>query len=197
MNPQTLPELGCLRAIRPDELEMMLAWRNAPGVRANMYTRHEIGLEEHLGWWARIQSRTDQRYLMYESKGAPLGIVAFNGIDAVNGNSAWAFYAAPGAPKGSGSRMEFLALEFAFGELKLHKLCCEVLAFNSPVIKLHQKFGFKVEGILREQHRLDGGFVDIHRLGIFAREWLECRDAMLAKLMHLPSGPAPGSPVSP
>ena len=185
MTEETISKLGTLRAIAPDELELMLAWRNAPCVRANMSTRHEISLDEHLAWWARIQTRTDQRYFMYEYKGAPVGIVAFNGIDTVNANSEWAIYASPEAPKGTGSRMEFLALEYAFHELKLHKLCCEVLAFNSPVIKLHQKFGFKVEGILREQHRLEDRFVDIYRLGMLAPEWQEGRDPMLAKLLAL------------
>lgn len=41
--------------------------------------------------------------------------------------------------------MEYLALEYAFKDMGLHKLFCEVLAFNAPVIKLHQKFGFKIE----------------------------------------------------
>jgi UDP-4-amino-4,6-dideoxy-N-acetyl-beta-L-altrosamine N-acetyltransferase len=185
MTEETDSKLGRLRAIEPDELELMLAWRNAPGVRANMYTRHEISLQEHLAWWASIQQRTDQCYLMYEYKSQPLGIVAFNGIDTTNHNSAWAFYASPDAAKGTGSRMEFLALEHAFHEMQLYKLCCEVLAFNSAVIKLHQKFGFKVEGILREQHRLDDGFVDIYRLGMLASEWQECSKAMLEKLLRL------------
>ena len=177
--------LGKLRAINAVELELMLAWRNAPSVRAKMYTRHEISISEHLAWWDRIQSRTDQRYLMYEFKGAPLGIVAFNSIDNANRNSSWAFYASPEAPKGTGSRMEFLAMECAFCELKLHKLCCEVLAFNNPVIKLHQKFGFMIEGILREQHQLDGCFVDVYRLGILESEWHGARKAMLEKLLRL------------
>lgn len=186
MSEEYIAKLGSLRTIKPDELELMLAWRNAPNVRANMYTRHEISLNEHLAWWNRIQARADQCYFMYESEDTPTGIVAFNDIDTTNSNSAWAFYASPQAPKGTGSRMEFLALEYAFKELQLQKLCCEVLAFNSPVIKLHQKFGFKVEGILREQHRLDNHFVDIYRLGILAPEWLQVRDAMLVKLLQLP-----------
>ena len=178
-------KLGLLRAIKPNELELMLAWRNAPSVRANMYTRHEISLDEHLQWWARTQSRADQKYFMYESQGTPLGIVAFTGIDSASRNSSWAFYASPQAPKGTGSRMEYLALECAFYELQLHKLCCEVLAFNSPVIKLHQKFGFKVEGILREQHKVEDAFVDVYRLGILASEWNSQREEMREKLLKL------------
>lgn len=176
---------GRLRNIDPSELELMLSWRNAPSVRANMYTRHEISLTEHLAWWARIQGRSDQQYFMYEYQSVPLGIVAFNEIDDSSQNSSWAFYASPEAPKGTGSKMEFLALEYAFNDMKLHKLCCEVLAFNSPVIKLHQKFGFKVEGILREQHMINDSFIDVHRLGILSSEWDEQRETMRQKLLKL------------
>ena len=78
--------------------------------------------------------------------------------------------------------MEFLALEHAFRELKLHKLYCEVLAFNTPVIKLHQKFGFNIEGIFKQQQKVDEDFVDIYRLGIFASDWLNNSQVMYEKL---------------
>ncbi|MNJ74312.1 hypothetical protein D3C77_712270 [compost metagenome] len=84
--------------------------------------------------------------------------------------------------------MEYLALECAFTEMKLNKLNCEVLAFNFPVIKLHQKFAFKVEGILREQHRVEGVFVDVYKLGLLAREWSEHRVVMSDKLKKLARG---------
>lgn len=176
---------GLLRSIRTDELEMMLAWRNAPNVRANMYTRHEIGLQEHLKWWERVQLRDDQQYFMYEFDGKPAGIVGFTDLDVVNSVSSWAFYAAPDAPKGTGSRMEFLALDYAFQTMKLHKLACEVLAFNSAVIKLHQKFDFKIEGVLREHHLVDEEYVDVYRLGLLSREWGEHRAAMYEKLIKV------------
>lgn len=182
MTHETKSSIGRLRAIKLEELELMLSWRNAPTVRANMYTRHEISLTEHLAWWARIQGRSDQQYFMYELDVLPLGIVAFNGLDDLNKNSFWAFYAAPSAPKGTGSRMEYLALEYAFTKLGLHKLCCEVLAFNGAVIKLHEKFGFKVEGILREQHKLEDAFADIFRLGMLATEWSVKREEMRLKV---------------
>ncbi len=180
-------KLGELRAIRPEELELMLSWRNAPSVRANMYTGHEISLVEHLEWWARTQDRTDQKYFMYELQGVPLGIVALTGINFASQHSSWAFYASPKAPKGTGSKMEFLALEYAFQDMRLHKLWCEVLAFNVAVIKLHQKFGFKVEGVFREQHRMEVSSIDVYRLGILSSEWHVRREEILSKLLKLSS----------
>lgn len=173
---------GILRPIEQTELELMLSWRNAPGVRANMYTQHEISKAEHLAWWERIQQRSDQIYFMYEAQGEPLGIVGFNDINDASRHSFWAFYAAPNAPKGTGSKMEFLALDHAFEKLTLHKLSCEVLAFNTPVIKLHQKFGFTIEGILREQQNIESEFIDVIRLGILQSEWQAQREAMLDRL---------------
>lgn len=177
-----MKQLGILRNIADNELELMRAWRNEPSVRANMYTQHEISPEEHLTWWAKTKDRPDQKYFMYETAGTPVGIASFNGIDANSANSAWAFYASPTAPKGTGSRMEFLMLDCAFNTLNLHKLHCEVLAFNTAVIKLHEKFGFKVEGVFREQHKVNDVFVDTYRLGILVSEWQKGRQAMYDKL---------------
>lgn len=177
-----MEDIGSLRPIQLDELDLMLVWRNDPKVRANMYTRHVISREEHLAWWDRISLRSDQAYFMYERDSAPMGIVAFNQLDPANANASWAFYAAPEAAPGTGSRMEYLALDHAFGQMRLHKLHCEVLAFNSPVVTLHQKFGFVIEGRLREHHNVDGNYVDIVRLGILASEWAEKRDEMRNRL---------------
>ncbi len=174
--------LGILRPIMQTELELILSWRNSPSVRSNMYTRHAIGLAEHLAWWERTQSRNDQLYLMYECDGQPLGVVGFNNIDETNGNSSWAFYAAPDAPKGTGSKMEFLALEYAFKTLELHRLHGEILEFNTSVLKLHQKFGFKPEGIFREHHLVNGHYVNVHRIGILVQEWESLREPIRERL---------------
>ena len=178
-----MSQLGILRRISDGELELMRVWRNDPAVRANMFTQHEISSEEHLIWWNKTKSRSDQKYFMYEMAGRPRGIAAFTSIDLQSKNSAWAFYTSPSAPKGTGSKMEFLMIEHAFHELKLQKLYCEVLAFNTPVIKLHQKFGFNIEGVFRQQQKVNDDFVDIYRLGILATEWLERRQAMYIKLL--------------
>lgn len=179
---QGMKEFGKLRDIKTEELSLMLVWRNVPKVRENMYTRHEISSDEHQAWWASVQKSSTQKYFMYEFNGMALGVVCFSEIDQKNHNASWAFYASPEAPKGTGSRMEFLALDYAFNELGMHKLCCEVLAFNNPVIKLHKRFGFQSEGVLREHHDIDGVFVDIHRMGILSSEWSDKRDFTKDKL---------------
>ncbi len=174
--------LGKLKSITSSELELMRSWRNAPAVRKNMYTTHEISLEEHLSWWNRIQGRKDCEYFMYYLDGSPEGVVGFTQIDTTNRHAFWAFYAGPEASKGVGGRMEYLALEHAFSILNLNKLNCEVLSFNLAVIKLHQKFGFSEEGVFHSHHRVDGGWANVHRLAIFSDDWAARRDEMYLKL---------------
>jgi UDP-4-amino-4,6-dideoxy-N-acetyl-beta-L-altrosamine N-acetyltransferase len=173
---------GILRAIKEDELPTILAWRNSPKIKANMYSRHDISLEEHLAWWTRLKDSSDRAYFIYEHHGIPTGVVGFSQIDTYHQNASWAFYASPDAPPGSGARMELLALDHAFDDLQLKKLYCEVLEFNQSVINLHTKFGFKVEGVFKEQHLYENSHIDIYRLAILANEWQAKRPEMLMKL---------------
>lgn len=175
---------GKLRSIHDDELELMLSWRNALPVRQNMYTTDVISLEKHLKWYESARNNSKMRYFMYQDQQQlPWGIVAFTDIDPINRQSSWAFYADPSAPKGTGSKMEFLALDYAFHELNLHKLSCEVLDYNMPVVKLHRKFGFQDEGYLREHHLYNQQFCGIHRLAILQSEWQKKRESMLTNLL--------------
>lgn len=180
-----MTRFGCLREIKECELEMMLAWRNQLSVRENMYTQHEITCDEHLAWWARIRQNSAQSFMMYECDGTPRGIVYFTSIDKSNSNCAWGFYSSPDAPRGTGTKMEFLALQHVFNDLGLYKIWCEVLAYNSAVIRLHGKFGFLQEGVFRHQFNREGEYIDIIRLGLLSSEWALRREEMEKRILAL------------
>lgn len=177
--------LGTLRKISDSEVELMRQWRNAPAVRQNMYTTHEISTREHTEWWEKTRIRSDCLYFIYQFDGEPEGIVSFTQIDRKSDTAFWAFYAAPGARKGTGGRMEYLALQYAFTVLGLRKLNCEVLSFNAAVVKLHHKFGFEEEGRFRKHYKLHEGWADVHRLALFAEDWDKKANDMFQKLSSL------------
>ena len=184
-----LATIGAFRQIKDDEIELIRQWRNAPSVRNNMYYRHEISEAEHNAWWEKVRHDVSKYYFFYVEKNQPLGVVSFSDIDLANKNCSWAFYTCPDAPKGVGTKMEFSALDYAFLELKLYKLYCEVLSSNLVVVKMHQKFGFHIEGIFREHHAFEGKFIDIYRLGILKTEWDVQREVMAAKIESYVSSP--------
>jgi UDP-4-amino-4,6-dideoxy-N-acetyl-beta-L-altrosamine N-acetyltransferase len=147
-----------------------------------MYTQHKITYDEHLAWWKKTSTSDSDHYLMYEFDGTPLGIVAFTSLNLIQGSSSWAFYAAPNAPAGTGSRMEYLALEYAFNILKIENLNCEVLSFNAQVVKLHQKFGFSTVKTAKGIHAYDGAVSDVKKMLITAEKWCEMQPLVLKRL---------------
>lgn len=171
-----------IRPLKTDDLETILEWRNAKNVRKNMYSQNIITIEEHRLWWARTKNREDARYFVYQLNEVSFGVISFTAIDKYQGHASWAFYAAPDAPKGTGSWMEVLALDYALIELGLNKLTCEVLSYNVRVIDKHKNFGFKVEGVFVEQFRNEFGYSDIIRLALFANDWRSQRSQIVEKL---------------
>jgi UDP-4-amino-4,6-dideoxy-N-acetyl-beta-L-altrosamine N-acetyltransferase len=171
-----------LRRLTEQDLDMILAWRNAPAVRQNMYTSRLISLDEHRAWFERLHDDDSRQYFIFERDGVARGVVGFTQISRASRRASWAFYASPDAPRGTGSLMEFCALEHAFSELALHRLDCEVLDFNLAVVRLHQTFGFKVEGTLRAHHFDGTRYCDVVLLGILEEEWDQQRGSIRQRL---------------
>lgn len=161
----------CLREMTEDDLPMVLSWRNRESVRNNMYTNHVISEEEHQRWWDSQSANPKTRLLVAVLGDTEVGVVTFTNYTGKNGLATWAFYAGDSAAKGVGSMMEVAALKYAFSELAIRKLECQVLDFNMPVVNLHLKHGFKVEGILRDAYERGGSYHDIYCLALMSGDW--------------------------
>ncbi len=156
---------------------MILGWRNLPDVAKYMYSDHEITSSEHDVWFQRALSDATRRYWIIVCDGQDVGLANTYDLDVHNKRCYWAFYLASSAVrgKGVGGFVEYSVLRHVFDELQLNKVCCEVLAFNEAVIKMHEAFGFRREGILR-QHVLKAGLPhDVVYLGMLREEWRKLR----------------------
>lgn len=173
---------GQLRPMTDCDLELVLAWRNHPSIRKNMYTQHEITPDEHRGWWNRIKNSPTFRLYIYEQDGEPKGYVAFSDIARGAGTATWGFYTSPDAAKGIGSLMTLAAMDVAFGSLGLRKLNAEVIGCNAASIGLHESFGFLHEGLFRDNVLIGDALDDVHRFALFARDWAALRPAKLQTL---------------
>lgn len=140
-----------LRPITEGDLPMVLEWRNSERIRAVMYTDHHITQEEHYRWYDKMKDDKQCCYLIFNIKDVPYGLVNFTSINKMHNRCMFGYYLGRAdSPKGSGSIMEFLTLDYVFLKMKLRKLCCEVLSFNLSPINLHKKFGFHEEGCLKK-----------------------------------------------
>lgn len=152
------------------DLERVLAWRNSHAVRRYMLTQHEISMGEHRQWFEFASQDPMRRLLIVEEGDVGLGFVQFKDV-APGGVADWGFYASPDALKGAGTKLGVMALDFAFDVLALHKVCGQALTLNRASIRFHRKLGFQQEGVLRQQHRIDGAYHDLICFGLLRDEW--------------------------
>ncbi len=181
-----------LRPLEAADSERLLTWRNSPEVSAFMYTDHKIAPEEHARWFAGIEGDKKRDYRIIVVDGVPAGPANFYDIDRLQGRASWAYYLADPSVrgKGVGGWVEFQMIERAFGAeedggLGLRKLWCEVLIGNEAVWKLHQKFGFKQEALLRAHIVKAGRPIDVMGLGLLAEDWAVVRPSMIERLVRL------------
>lgn len=147
--------------------------RNQASVRSSMYTEHEIGLNEHLGWINRLKSDKKQIvYAVLNEEQRPIGVVSVNAIDELHKKSDWAFYLDENERGGLGAALEYNLIEYVFESLKLEKLNCEVIETNESVVRLHKKFGFLEEGFRRENIEKNGERIGVYFLGLTKSDWL-------------------------
>ncbi|HEX2038079.1 MAG TPA: GNAT family protein [Chloroflexota bacterium] len=72
---------------------------------------------------------------------------------------------------GYGTEALSLALRYAFEDLKLHKVYLRVLEYNRRAIRTYEKCGFRPEGVLREEMKVDGHWHDLIYMGVLAHEF--------------------------
>ena len=73
--------------------------------------------------------------------------------------------------KGIGSWAIEKTLEFAFDEIKLHRVELDVFSFNTRAIHTYEKIGFQHEGVLRDAIKTDDGYADDVLMAILEDEW--------------------------
>jgi UDP-4-amino-4,6-dideoxy-N-acetyl-beta-L-altrosamine N-acetyltransferase len=171
----------CLRPMAASDLETVLSWRNSDRIRNMMYTDHIISPEEHQAWFARVSHSANSRHLIFEYNGRPAGVVNVTDIDARNRRCDWGFYLGEtDLPKGCGTVMGALALEFIFEQMGMNKVVGEVLAHNEQSMNYHVRLGFVKEGRLNCHELRHGNFEDVIVFAHFSERWRQVKSELTA-----------------
>lgn len=108
-----------------------------------------------------------------------IGMVALGGIEWTNQTANLGI--AIGDPqywsKGYGTDAIRLILGYGFRELNLHRITSSTISYNVRSIKVHEKVGFKREGIERERVQREGQRYDVIHFGILRPEWAAVESA--------------------
>lgn len=167
-----------LRKITETSLPQIMHWRMLPEISQYMYTDPKLTMESQNHWFNRIRNDDNVRYWIIEVDDIEIGVLDIVDIDLTNLRCCWAYYIADGnfRGRGLGKILECNIYDYVFHRLNLNKLWCEVFTFNDSVIKIHQKFGSEIEGILRQHIFKNGQFYDVVRMGITKDKWNSIKD---------------------
>ncbi|MEE4206339.1 MAG: GNAT family N-acetyltransferase, partial [Erythrobacter sp.] len=136
--------------------------------------------EDQRAWHRKIAaSPRDRVWIIELLEGAvPVGLLSLSDIDPVHSRACWAYYIADERARGKGlaKTLELNIYAHVFETLGLHRLWCEVLAFNDRVVAIHEKFGSRVEGVLRQHIRKNGEVHDVVRMAVLSEEWPAIRE---------------------
>lgn len=100
--------------------------------------------------------------------GKPIGEARLDRVDMHDRRASFAIgiYWPDLLGKGLGTEASRLVLDFAFGQLKLHRVSLRVIAYNERAIRCYQKCGFVIEGREREAGLVDGQWHDDIIMGL-------------------------------
>ncbi|MDT0645914.1 UDP-4-amino-4,6-dideoxy-N-acetyl-beta-L-altrosamine N-acetyltransferase [Zunongwangia sp. F260] len=167
-----------------EDLDIVREWRNSPEVSQYMYKDENITREQQEKWFKKVQQDESKKYWIIKYEGEELGVANLTEIDKWNSKCYWGFYLGNTSirGKGIGAKIEYNVLNYVFGELKLNKLCGEVFSFNEKVVQMHEKFGFRREGYLRNHIQKNNRFHDIVVIGLLSSEWKQLKDSLKTKI---------------
>ncbi len=163
-----------LREIEEKDLELILNWRNADHIHQYMYTDHIITMDEHKKWFHHLKKDKSTRYKIFEINNQPVGLVYFVDINREKKTCNWGFYLGKkNTPKGTGVKLGYYGLNYAFNTLKLNKIYGEVFTHNTASLKFHQKLGFIKDELLENYIVKNGKGYDVVRFFLVKSKWDE------------------------
>ena len=182
-----------VRPVNAGDRERLHLWRTAPELARYRFRTGSISSASHEAWFRGIPQHS--RWIVeYEQK--PVGTLNLADINPEHRTGSWGFYIGDQNYRGRniGSYCEYWMQQYAFDGLGLVKLWGDILSTNIPMLRIHDAFGFRREGLFRA-HVLKGGErFDVVRIGMLAEEWqlVRARNAeiLLEKGLALPSLPA-------
>ena len=162
-----------LRPVREGDSELLLRWRNADHIRPFMYTDHLISESEHRQWFARMMGDESSAYFILEGSGGPLGMVCFTGIDENDRSAVMGCYLGEtDAPRGSGTAMGYLALEWIFSNREVRQVRAEVLDFNEASRRFFTRLGFEETDVLPGKLERRGRKLDVIKFNVEREGWM-------------------------
>ncbi len=170
-------DLVTLRDVEPDDWESFHGFDQDTEAARLSWEIHFPRSKESARAWAEEKAKDKAEddnhfFAILDPEGTVVGTINVHGCDARHGTFEYGIALGRQAwSKGYGTDAMRVAFRYYFDEIGYHRVLAEVYAFNERSIDLHEKFGFVLEGRLREAHYTGGKRHDVLLYGMTAPEF--------------------------
>ena len=161
-----------IRPISYDDTANIIRWRNSDFVRRRFLYRALFTAESHNNWMKTMVETRKVYQFIINCDGKDVGSIYLRDVDTENKKAEYGIFIgeADYLGKGIGRAATKLILDFAFNNLKLHKVFLRVLSDNIGAIKSYEKSGFVQEGIFKDEIYSDSKYESVVFMAIFNKE---------------------------
>lgn len=161
-----------IRPITYADTENIVRWRNSDFVNKRFLYRAQFTPESHNNWMKNMVETKKVYQFIINCDGKDVGSIYLRDVDIQNKKAEYGVFIGEKdyLGKGVGTAATKLILDFAFTELKLHKVFLRVLSDNVGAVKSYEKSGFVQEGFFKDEIFADGKYESVIFMAIFNRE---------------------------
>ncbi len=165
-----------LRAFEPEDYKTTHSWREDKEILNGIVgMKYFVSCEYEKKWIndAIFDKNSLKLAICQKTTNEHIGNVYLNMIDHVNKNCTFGIILGKKNfwGQGFGSEATLLMLEHAFYELGMVRVSSRQLLTNQSSIRLHEKCGFKHEGILRKAVFKNGEYQDLNLMSILREDF--------------------------
>lgn len=162
-----------LRLMNKEDTDNIVRWRNSDFVRRNFIYQKPFTREGHENW---IRTMIDTgkviQFMICTKDDRPVGSVYLRDIDRTHNKAEYGIFIGEkdALGRGYGTEAARLMINYAFKELKLHKLMLRVLSENEQARRSYEKAGFLQEAFLKDEVFLEGKYKDVIYMAVIQNE---------------------------
>jgi len=135
-----------LKKLSRQKIIEVLEARNHPEVRANMFNKNIISLEEHLAFIENLLADTTSRHFFVSQDEKFVGVVNLRDIDWMNKSASFGIYANLLNKVDMAGEKLMVAADFVIKKMGLSLITLMVESKNHKAQNLYEKWGYKVVG---------------------------------------------------
>lgn len=165
-----------LRALEPDDYQVTIKWRGDEEIQNMVGGAKYFVSSEKEKEWVRNAIFDNERMVLgicLKENDKLIGTVNIQEFDWINRSchvpiligdkEEWS--------KGYATEARMFALRFAFYERNMNRVWATIIDTNLPSVKMHEKCGYKQEGVLRKSVFKDGVYHDQILMSILREEF--------------------------